>query len=57
MRDWFVGILWAIDASGAANTQAARGRQDPCVLPRAVLAGVALVFADYLLRQQGHCRL
>jgi len=34
----------------------ARGRHDPCVLPRAVPmveAGVALVLADHLLRQRG----
>jgi chorismate synthase len=36
----------------------ARGRHDPCVLPRAVPmveAMVALVLVDHLLRQQGQC--
>jgi chorismate synthase len=49
-----------IDASGAATTLEARGRHDPCVLPRAVPmveAMVALVLADHLLRQQGQCSL
>ncbi|MCT0224514.1 chorismate synthase [Synechococcus sp. CS-1328] len=49
-----------IDASGAATTLAAKGRHDPCVLPRAVPmveAMVALVLADHLLRQQGQCSL
>ncbi len=49
-----------IDPSGAATTLAARGRHDPCVLPRAVPmveAMVALVLADHLLRQQGLCGL
>ena len=43
---------------GAATTLAAKGRHDPCVLPRAVPmveAMVALVLADHLLRQQGQC--
>ena len=47
-----------IDATGAATTLAAKGRHDPCVLPRAVPmveAMVALVLADHLLRQQGQC--
>jgi chorismate synthase len=38
----------------------AKGRHDPCVLPRAVPmveAMVALVLADHLLRQQGQCSL
>jgi chorismate synthase len=49
-----------IDISGAATTLEARGRHDPCVLPRAVPmveAMVALVLADHLLRQQGQCSL
>ncbi|MEA5391139.1 chorismate synthase [Cyanobium gracile UHCC 0139] len=49
-----------IDASGAATTLAAKGRHDPCVLPRAVPmveAMVALVLADHLLRQQAQCSL
>jgi chorismate synthase len=49
-----------IDASGAATTLEARGRHDPCVLPRAVPmveAMVALVLTDHLLRQQGQCSL
>jgi chorismate synthase len=49
-----------IDASGAPTTLAAKGRHDPCVLPRAVPmveAMVALVLADHLLRQQGQCSL
>ena len=49
-----------IDASGAATTLEAKGRHDPCVLPRAVPmveAMVALVLADHLLRQQGQCSL
>jgi chorismate synthase len=38
----------------------AKGRHDPCVLPRAVPmveAMVALVLADHLLRQQAQCSL
>ncbi|MCP9888632.1 chorismate synthase [Cyanobium sp. ATX 6A2] len=49
-----------INAAGAATTLAAKGRHDPCVLPRAVPmveAMVALVLADHLLRQQGQCSL
>jgi chorismate synthase len=37
---------------------AAKGRHDPCVLPRAVPmveAMVALVVCDHLLRHQGQC--
>lgn len=44
--------------SGEATTLAARGRHDPCVLPRAVPmveAMVALVLCDHLLRQQAQC--
>lgn len=42
----------------AEVTLAAKGRHDPCVLPRAVPmveAMVALVLCDHLLRQQGQC--
>ena len=49
-----------IDADGNATTLAAKGRHDPCVLPRAVPmveAMVALVLVDHLLRQQGQCSL
>jgi chorismate synthase len=49
-----------IDSSGRATTLAARGRHDPCVLPRAVPmveAMVALVLADHLLLHQGQCSL
>ena len=44
-----------VDRSGEAVTLAARGRHDPCVLPRAVPmveAMVCLVLADHWLRQQ-----
>ncbi len=46
--------------TGEETTLAARGRHDPCVLPRAVPmveAMVALVLCDHLLRQQGQCSL
>jgi len=49
-----------VTAAGEATTLAAKGRHDPCVLPRAVPmveAMVALVLADHLLRQQGQCSL
>jgi chorismate synthase len=49
-----------IDSDGNATTLAAKGRHDPCVLPRAVPmveAMVALVLADHLLRQRGQCSL
>jgi chorismate synthase len=49
-----------INAAGEATTMAAKGRHDPCVLPRAVPmveAMVALVLADQLLLQQGQCSL
>ncbi len=49
-----------IDSEGNATTLAAKGRHDPCVLPRAVPmveAMVALVLADHLLRQHGQCSL
>jgi chorismate synthase len=44
-----------VTASGEATTLEAKGRHDPCVLPRAVPmveAGVLLVLADHWLRQQ-----
>lgn len=44
--------------SGEEATLAAKGRHDPCVLPRAVPmveAMVALVLCDHLLRHQGQC--
>jgi chorismate synthase len=47
-----------ITAAGEATTLAAKGRHDPCVLPRAVPmveAMVALVLADHWLRQRGQC--
>ena len=47
-----------IDEDGNATTLEAKGRHDPCVLPRAVPmveAMVALVLADHLLRQKGQC--
>ena len=43
---------------GEETLLAAKGRHDPCVLPRAVPmveAMVALVLCDHLLRQQGQC--
>jgi chorismate synthase len=47
-----------VDVDGKATTLKARGRHDPCVLPRAVPmveAMMALVLADHLLRQRGQC--
>ena len=47
-----------VTATGDATTLRARGRHDPCVLPRAVPmveAMVALVLADHWLRQRGQC--
>jgi chorismate synthase len=47
-----------VTREGEATTLAAKGRHDPCVLPRAVPmveAMVALVLCDHLLRQQGQC--
>jgi len=44
-----------VTRSGEATTLAAKGRHDPCVLPRAVPmveAGVLLVLADHWLRQR-----
>ena len=49
-----------INAAGEAVVMEAKGRHDPCVLPRAVPmveAMVALVLADHLLRHQGQCSL
>ena len=49
-----------VDSRGQATTLSAKGRHDPCVLPRAVPmveAMVALVLVDHLLRQQGQCNL
>lgn len=47
-----------VDVEGKSTTLKARGRHDPCVLPRAVPmveAMMALVLADHLLRQRGQC--
>ncbi len=47
-----------VDVEGNDTTLAARGRHDPCVLPRAVPiveAMMALVLADHALRQRGQC--
>ena len=47
-----------VDESGHETTIKARGRHDPCVLPRAVPiveAMLALVLADHFLRQRGQC--
>ncbi len=47
-----------VDRSGQPVTLAARGRHDPCVLPRAVPmveAMACLVLADHLLRQRAQC--
>lgn len=47
-----------VNQSGDAVTLAAKGRHDPCVLPRAVPmveAMVAIVLCDHLLRQRGQC--
>ncbi|WP_320666452.1 chorismate synthase [Prochlorococcus sp. MIT 1307] len=49
-----------IDTEGNSTVLAAKGRHDPCVLPRAVPmveAMVALVLADHVLRQTGQCNL
>jgi chorismate synthase len=48
-----------ITASGKSTTVAARGRHDPCVLPRAVPiveAMTALVLCDHALRQRAIAR-
>lgn len=47
-----------VDVEGQDTTIRARGRHDPCVLPRAVPiveAMMALVLADHCLRQRGQC--
>jgi chorismate synthase len=47
-----------VDEDGQDTTIKARGRHDPCVLPRAVPiveAMMALVLADHFLRQRGQC--
>ncbi|NEO82688.1 MAG: chorismate synthase [Spirulina sp. SIO3F2] len=47
-----------VTRTGEATVLAAKGRHDPCVLPRAVPmveAMVALVLCDHLLRHQGQC--
>lgn len=49
-----------VTRSGEETTLAAKGRHDPCVLPRAVPmveAMMALVLCDHLLRHQGQCSL
>jgi chorismate synthase len=49
-----------VTQSGAETTLAAKGRHDPCVLPRAVPmveSMVALVLCDHLLRHYGQCKL
>jgi chorismate synthase len=47
-----------VDEDGHDTTIKARGRHDPCVLPRAipiVEAMLALVLADHFIRQRGQC--
>ena len=47
-----------VDVDGHDTTIKARGRHDPCVLPRAVPiveAMIALVLVDHALRQRGQC--
>ena len=47
-----------VNREGEETLLAAKGRHDPCVLPRAVPmveAMVALVLCDHLLRHQGQC--
>ncbi len=49
-----------VSQSGEATTLAAKGRHDPCVLPRAVPmveAMVALVLCDHLMRHHAQCEL
>ena len=49
-----------VTKTGEETLLAAKGRHDPCVLPRAVPmveARVAIVLCDHLLRQQGQCSL
>jgi chorismate synthase len=47
-----------VDVHGQNTTLKAKGRHDPCVLPRAVViveAMAALVLVDHALRQRGQC--
>ncbi|MEO1560781.1 MAG: chorismate synthase, partial [Cyanobacteria bacterium J06632_19] len=49
-----------VTKTGEPGVLAAKGRHDPCVLPRAVPmveAMVALVLCDHLLRFQGQCQV
>lgn len=49
-----------VTSGGEETILAAKGRHDPCVLPRAVPmveAMVALVLCDHLLRHQGQCKV
>lgn len=49
-----------VTSAGEATVLAAKGRHDPCVLPRAVPmveAMVALVLCDHLLRHRAQCEL
>lgn len=49
-----------VNQAGEETVLAAKGRHDPCVLPRAVPmveAMVALVLCDHLLRHHGQCEL
>jgi chorismate synthase len=49
-----------VNREGEETLLAAKGRHDPCVLPRAVPmveAMVALVMCDHLLRHQGQCKV
>ena len=49
-----------VTQDGTETTLAAKGRHDPCVLPRAVPmveAMVALVLCDHLLRDHGQCHI
>jgi chorismate synthase len=49
-----------VNQTGEATTLAAKGRHDPCVLPRAVPmveSMVALVLCDHLLRHYAQCKV
>jgi chorismate synthase len=49
-----------VTREGEETLLAAKGRHDPCVLPRAVPmveAMVALVLCDHLLRHHGQCKV
>ncbi|WP_414618699.1 chorismate synthase [Calothrix sp. CCY 0018] len=49
-----------VTKTGESGVLAAKGRHDPCVLPRAVPmveAMIALVLCDHLLRFQGQCKV